>query len=501
MKKIIYGKNGPKYATAAILMFILIISPSIAAEVLTIDPVAVPQKPGGGIIELSGTSSLSPGTELTWLFANENSLIADSYPDSMDWQYEKKGTTNVFRGDENSRWIVQLDTKELIPGYYSFGITGNEALAERIIIFDNESRVADNQKLSEISPDIDYYASPNSKFVPDRSSELLSEMIEIFDCDMPSGHISSEEPVVIGNNINIDFFTIPARSAGLWLYSAFPDCNYRYFTYTGSDSYCGRCTISFNREVTSGLTPGDYYIFVEISGRHRSDLFNGDEDEYYDYLTTTPEPGDIRDWSDPKEQIIESPRSSVALEEILKANEEESKFMRFKIKVIEPWISLDDTGDLFSGEDILVSGRTNFEEKTVLTAEILPTGDNPIQKDGVLIRDIEVKIDEFGDKRFQTLFDSSAIVPGEYIIRVSDRDYRLAEDNAVIEVIDNIYNREEKEEETLIVKSYSVDPVSKTVVKLNEPAKKSPLLPVTILTGIVCIFIVLYSATLRRKRR
>ncbi|MDD4126176.1 MAG: hypothetical protein PHV39_00620 [Methanomicrobium sp.] len=481
-----------RYAIIAGFLLCLIIFPA-AAESLTINEIKEPVILGE-TIEFTGTSSLPAGTQLEWSFGADGYTGFDpfmKYPKDQFRYFEKGNTLTTQSSNGGSKYKLLLNTQNLKTGYYNFQIAGNEKLAEAIVIIDDGEKYAKSAELSEISDKIDFYKSPNSKIILDDSSKYLTDTSETNNeqtGDFPSAHISAAKSVVRGNALSIDMFTIPVRQVGLWLYSVFPDNSYRYFAKTASDN-TGKTAIFFDTDVTSNLKTGDYYVFAEISGKHYSDLIRTrPRNSSYssgDYLTITPDSGVWdRLWSDPEGKFIVSPASSIALDAALKAGEDESKYLRFKINVEDPWINLDKISDVSIGEDITISGTTNFEKGTLLNVDIIALDDKPNTKTIAWTKGTQVNTYANGQGNWRTSVNSYNLGAGEYIIRVNDREHKLTEDDAVIQIVDSTYGMENTEDDSLLVKSYSVDPVSKKVVHLNEGAEQSPIAFAVLLSGI-----------------
>lgn len=487
------GKIHCSCCIAGLIVGILVL-PASAAETLTIEPVSEPVI-AGDTVEFKGTSSLPAESQLGWSFGTEGFIVEDRYhyyPKDKFRYYDESETTTASTGKEYSKWRVLIHTHDLKPGYYNFRIGGNEAFAERVITVDNEQGIVKDTALSEISPDIDFYTSPNSKFILEGSSGHLQLMPESYRRkvpeNFPSPHISSAKTLIRGNSLEMDLFTMPERRIGIWLYSAFPDNSFRYFKSIDSKGYTGEAKIYFDTDVTANLELGDYYVFAEVAGINilETDNFRSDRG-FFASLPVIPDPNSEEIWYDPEGDRIVAPASSVALDAALKAGENEIKYLRFRITVEDPWIAIDKMEDVVLGKDIRITGTTNFEKGTVMDVEILPIVDCPSTEAVVWRGEAEVSIDTNGQENWGTSVNTYNLGAGEYIIRVSDREHKLTEDNVVIEIIDVAYGMEEAGEDSLLVRSYSVDPVSKEIVHLNEPVQKSPLSTAVVIAGNACV--------------
>ncbi|WFN36477.1 hypothetical protein L1994_10070 [Methanomicrobium antiquum] len=486
----------------ALLLLSVIVFPA-GAKCLFIDDIKEPVI-SGDKIKFTGITSVSPEKELKWSFGTENYVYEEYFKisDGEDFRYYKEGTTKTLESKTGLfRYEVFIDTNDLEQGYYNFQIAGGDCYAEASVRIGDE--INDGIETPEYFPSADFYKSPNSKIITDKKTSGLRKFAQaqMNERDfIPSPYIYSKNTVVRGNNIDISFFTTPYRNIGLWIYSVFPDNSYRYFRLTSSDVITGKADISFGPDVTSNLKKGEYYIFAEISGLNHLEAEKFDfRDSTYRYLPVTPDSGGENSlYSDVSGNDIYSPASSVALDSALKASEDEMKYLRLKINVEDPWINLEKSDEIAIGKNIIISGKTNFEEGTTLLAEIISLDDRPDTGPVVWTAKIPVSTGTDGEENFRIEVNSYKIGAGTYIVRVSDEKYKLTEDNEIIKVTDNSYAAEEGESDTLSVKSYSVDPISKKVVRLNDDAKESPvnIFLLVFITGLIVFISVLIK---RRK--
>lgn len=520
-------RSGPAKAalTGALLSSVLIscilAPPAQAAGVITINS-APETVAAGDVLEIAGETHLPAGTPMRWTFGTEGHFIHRYFPQDLLPSYYETGTTVAVPGTDTRKWEVVIDTNDLKTGYYEFQVTGGEELAAAMIIVNNKddgtgiSIAADQPGVPETE---DFYMSPGSKFVFDDSTGYTDYLEEKFGEKTPeyfaSPYLMQGTPLVRGDEFSLDFYTVPSREIGVWLYSAYPDDGYRYFQRSMSETYTGNAEIRFGSDVTSALEEGGYYIFAEVAGRHHYDGVSQEETndnyyQYFDHLPVTPEPSSGQDIFDPEGDSIESPASSIALDSALKAAEDEIKYFRFRIAVEDPWISIDSMDDPALGSGIAISGTTNFAEGTALDIEIIPLTDTP-ETDPVAWTGVaEVSTGTDGEKNWRTSVNSNLLGAGDYVIRVTDSEHGLTSDYSAIEITDNIFGTgggiatggteisggdgnggasgggSDEGGDSLVVRSYSVDPVSKEIVRLNEPAKKSPLPAAIVLAAALC---------------
>ncbi|MBP2134535.1 hypothetical protein J2128_002506 [Methanomicrobium sp. W14] len=204
----------------------------------------------------------------------------------------------------------------------------------------------------------------------------------------------------------------------------------------------------------NGCIEGDGIILNDTQSEK---LFSG---EYFLYIVS----GD--------EEFINSgyfPDTYTKLESGLNERESTNPYMKVVILSKVPWIMLDQKNipDIDSGTPLTLnlSGKTNLAEGTRLIITVDPVlTDNSYFKDQI-IEDTYAEADvEY--QRWQKNISTDGFGPGEYTLSVEAAEYNAYTDT-IFTVRNEVYS-EKPSNDSLLVKSYSVDPTTKDISKNPE---------------------------------
>ncbi|MDD4126175.1 MAG: hypothetical protein PHV39_00615 [Methanomicrobium sp.] len=399
---------------------------------------------------------------------DENKEITQNRPGT-------KEAWNSLKPDSGEKWWSALSLNDLPPGDYIFrawvmGYEDNKTIkfahvsyisadAAKIVLTDT---LFTNKSSETGLPKNSGFYAQNSYTTPGSGMNLtLSPDLSLSEGEITKGEsLSISGSVPAGNSL----FVLVCRHID-------PD-NFIYkkiITPETDDKGNILESILLSSEETKELLAAKYYIYA----------ISGTED----------------DLSKIKERICQiNPHYS-----FLKNYEDKTPYQQFVMLLKEPWIRFDNCedgalADVVAGENIIISGTTNLKTGTILTISIKSTVRPEIND--ALSKDIEVA----GGEEENTW--SAEILPdksgtGEFRVTAEDKS-GTAYASATFNIFDITYFVDNLENDSLLVQSYNVDPVSKKMVNSNETAKKSPLpvwiIPIGIAGG---LFV---SRRIRRKR-
>ncbi|MEN6610855.1 MAG: hypothetical protein ABFC24_08425 [Methanoregulaceae archaeon] len=395
----------------------LSISPVSAADPIAIDPV-----PGnltaGSVIEITGTTTLPAGTNLHYEFLREGT-------ETGGVRYgEYSGTEGIIpagTGAGSQVWKVPILTAGCSPGEYTFRI-GKEGSDDRVsakvqlvpgTIIPTPGATQSPARTMFESP---MYVSPGGSFsvktVPDLNSR--------------SSILAKGAPLIVTTA------TSPGNQIGIWITSASSMTRYTNFQMITTD---GNGNAEYMLPNTSAMRSGQYFLYIVDGGKS---------------LEVTA------DKNDPSKFL-----SADDLETELNTHEQRNPYQKFMILLEEPTIHMNDIPDATSGTPVDIGGTTNLNAGTVLTLEMYPPDIDRLDQPASTISGIPVSEGTEGRGSWHAALDTSRLPPGEYIVKVRNGS---TEATKLMVLYDSLYSANVSPSGTLLVKTYAVDPETKTVI-------------------------------------
>jgi hypothetical protein len=241
-----------------------------------------------------------------------------------------------------------------------------------------------------------------------------------------------------GAPLTINVTTSPGNSVGLWITSGFPVNNYSHFEMISADS---SGNAGFSLPDTTGMRSGQYFIFIVDGGKK---------------LEVIPD-------KDPAAFM-----TAETLEGKLKALEQLNPYRKSMILLEEPAIRMTDLPDAISGTPVEIEGTTNLNTGTVLDIGIFTPDIDRLKQPAFNISGIRVTGGADGTGVWGTVVNTSDLPPGEYIVKVRNGTVEAAR---TLVLYDSLYDAGIVPGANLTVKTYEVDPMTKTIVNVTPPRK------------------------------
>lgn len=272
-----------------------------------------------------------------------------------------------------------------------------------------------------------------------------------------------------GAPLAINVTTSPGNRVALWITSGFPVNNYSHFEMISADS---SGNAGFSLPDTTGIRSGQYFIFIVDGGKK---------------LELIPD-------KDPAAFL-----PAETLEGKLKALEQLNPYRKSMVLLEEPAIRMTDLPDAISGTPVVIEGTTNLNTGTVLDIGIFTPDIDRLKQPAFTIPGIRVTGGQDGTGIWRTVVNTSDLPPGEYIVKVRNGTVEAAR---TLVLYDRLYDAGVVPGANLTVKTYEVDPVTKTIVNVTPPRKPDtpldPGIPVIVaFAGIVGLGVVVM--TFRKK--
>lgn len=436
---------------------LLSISPVAATDRIAIDPVPA-NLTAGSIIEFTGTTTLPAGTSLQYGFsrtdAGNGSVRSGEYSGT-------EGTVPVEKGTAGQIWKVPILTQGYAPADYTFRI-GTEGDGDRVSvqvrISPKDGSPVPTTAATERSTCPEFrmpvYVSPGGTFIVKTVPDLNAR------CSI----------LAKGSLLEITVATASGNPVGIWITSASPATGYTRFRMISADR---SGTAAYDLPDTAALRSGQYFIYV-VDGGKSLEVRPG-ENESSAYIS-----GDD-------------------LETRLKAYEKQNPYQKFMILLEEPVITINENPDAVSGTPVEVAGTTNLNAGTLLDIEVVLAEIDRPKQPAFAISGVPVTEGTAGHSSWRTVINTSSLPPGEYVVKVH---HGTTEATGLMVLYDRLYDTGVSSKESLVAKTYDVDPETKTVVT-GTPAPGAGLpadpgiLALLCSAGIICLGAIVYT---RRKK-
>lgn len=421
----------PPTARALLLLLagivLLCISPVSATSQIVIDPV-----PGnlmtGSIIEISGSTTLPVGTNLHYEFsrgAEETGKVAYG-------EYSGAGgIIPVEKGAAGQVWKVPILTEGYAPAEYTFRI-GKEGSDDRVsvqvrLIPGNGTpvptpKVTQRTTCGEFTSPV--YTSPGGTLAVRTTPDLNTR------CNI----------LAKGAPLTITVATQPGNRVGIWITNGFPVNRFTRYQMISTD---GSGKAEYDLPNTTEWRSGQYFIFVVDGGTA------------------------VKVVPDEKEPSAYIPADE--LEAKLKVYEKQNPYQKFMILLEEPVIQMNEIPDAVSGTPVEISGTTNLNAGTLLDTGIFPPDIDRMNQPASTVPAIPVTDGTVGRGSWHAVIDTSDLPPGEYIVKVRTGSTEAVR---IMVLYDGLYDPGISPAGTLIAKTYSVDPETKTVIT-GTPASEA----------------------------
>jgi len=438
-------------------VLLLCVSTVAATDQIAIDP--VPQDlTTGSIIRFSGTTTLPAGTTLRYEFSRkESGTGAARYGEYSG----AEGTITVEKGTAGQVWNVPVLTEGYAPADYIFRI-GKDGSGDRVSV---EVRLAAGSGTSVPTPQATkssgcgelvspVYVSPGGTFSVKTAPDLNAR------CN----NYAKGMPLAITAAVP------PGASIGIWITSV---SQVTRFTQFQKISAGGSGTAEYHLPNTTAWKSGQYFIYV-VDGEKSLEV-QPDENNPSAYLSVD------------------------VLETKLKAYEKQNPYQKFMILLEEPVINLNKIPDAVSGTSVEMAGTTNLNAGTLLDIGVFPAENERPKQPAVAVTGIHVTVGTNGYGSWHAILDTSSLTPGEYIVKAGNGS---TEATGLMVLYDRLYDPGASSGETLVVKTYDVDPETKTVVS-GTPAQMAGLpadlgiLVLSCFAGVICLGVVVN--TIRKK--
>jgi hypothetical protein len=405
------------------------------SPVSAIDQIVINAVPGnlttGSVIEISGSTTLSVGTNLQYEFSRE---AADTGKVKYGEFSGSGGIIPVEQGAAGPVWKVPIRTEGYAPAEYTFWI-GKEGSDDRIsvqvrLIPGNGTpvpmpKVTQRAGCGEFKSPV--YISPGGTLAVRTAPDLNTR------CNI----------LAKGASLTITVATSPGNRVGIWITNGFPVNRFTRFQMISTD---GSGKAEYDLPNTSEWRSGQYFIYV-VDGGNALDVLP-DEKEPSAYI-----PADV-------------------LETKLKVYEKQNPYQKFMILLEEPAIQMNEIPDAVSGTPVEISGTTNLNAGTLLDPRIYPPDIDRMNQPAFTVPAISVTDGTAGRGSWHAVISTSDLPPGEYIVKVRTGSTEAVR---IMVLYDRLYDSGISSLGTLIAKTYSVDPETKTVIT-GTPAREAGFL-------------------------
>jgi len=406
-------------------MFLCIGTVSAAGQI-AIDPV-----PGnlttGSILVFTGTTMFPAGTNLHYEFSREGTgtgLRSGEYSGA-------EGTIAAEKGSAGGIWKVPILSNGYSPGEYLFTI-GDAGSVDRVSV---RVRLVEGVPVTMVTtptatPDAPLsfespmYVSPGGNFAVETNPNLTIR----------------RSSLAKGTPFTITVATSPGNPVGIWMTSGFPVREYTHFeTITADGSGHGKAVLPD----TTAMKSGQYFVYVVDGGKA---------------LLVVPGTGNQS-----------GSLSGDALENELKAHEQQNPYQKFMILLEEPAIRITDIPDAAFGSPVDLNGTTNLAAGTLLDVGIFLPDIHNRDQPALTVPGVTVAEGTDGYGHWRAGINTSGMPPGEYILKVRNGS---AESETIMVLYDSLYDPGPSPAESLVVRTYAVDPETKTVLT-GTPAREA----------------------------
>ncbi|WOF16286.1 hypothetical protein F1737_05945 [Methanoplanus sp. FWC-SCC4] len=162
------------------------------------------------------------------------------------------------------------------------------------------------------------------------------------------------------------------------------------------------------------------------------------------------------------------PDTNREFEEKLKETEVKNPYLKVMLLAEEPWIYYDQQiiADVPLGKPVTIKGTTNLAVGTSLFVTVEPTStDDPLFHDQIIEVIQVTKGDDYN--LWELTFQTSELGFGEYIISVEGADITV-DSVSIFNIYDETYAAENPGNDSILVKSYSIDSDSKNLAENSE---------------------------------
>ncbi|WP_292347212.1 hypothetical protein [Methanoregula sp. PtaB.Bin085] len=421
----------PTTARALLLLLagivLLCISPVSATSQIVIDPV-----PGnlmtGSIIELSGSTTLPVGTNLQYEFSRE---AADTGKVKYGEYSGAGGIIPVEKGAAGQIWKVPIITEGYAPAEYTFRI-GKEGSDDRVSV---QVRLIPGNGTPVPTPK----ATQGTRCAEFKSPVYISPGGTLAVRTLPDLNTRCNI-LAKGAPLRITVATSPGNRVGIWITNGFPVNRFTRYQMISAD---GVGKAEFDLPNTTEWRSGQYFIYVVDGGKTLEVL--PDEKEPSAYI-----PAD-------------------ELETKLKVYEKQNPYQKFMILLEEPVIQMNEIPDAVSGTPVEISGTTNLNAGTLIDTGIYPPDIDRMNQPASTVPAIPVADGTTGYGSWHAVINTSDLPPGEYIVKVRTGSTEAVR---IMVLYDRLYDPGISPSGTLIAKTYSVDPETKTVIT-GTPAREA----------------------------
>jgi hypothetical protein len=255
----------------------------------------------------------------------------------------------------------------------------------------------------------------------------------------------------------------PGEKIGIWMTSGFPVTRYTGFGITSADE-SGHAV--YNLPNTTSFRSGQYFIYV-VEGKKALEF--------------------VPDEKDPTAYI-----PAEDLERGLKAHEQQNPYRKMMVLLEEPAIRMNSIPDTISGIPVNLSGTTNLNAGTLLDIEIVLPDVDRLKQPAFNISGIPVIGGLNGNGSWNASVDTQKLPPGEYIVTVHNASVEAV---GLMVLYDSLYDTGIPDGRNLLVRTYEVDPTTKTVIN-GTPARKAgftaagEMLAIACTAGIICLGVI-----------
>jgi hypothetical protein len=340
-----------------------------------------------------------------------------------------EGIIPVETGAFGQVWKVPVLTEGYAPAEYTFRIGkegSDDHVSVRVRLAQGTSAPTPKatQPADRVMFESPVYASPGGNFTVETIPDLKTR-----------GNILAK-----GALLKITVATSPGNSVGIWITSGFPVTNYTHFQRISAD---GSGNADCDLPNTTGFRSGQYFIYMVDGGKALEVI--PDEKEPSVYIAA-----DI-------------------LETKLKVHEQQNPYQKFMILLEEPVITMNEIPDAISGTVVEIEGTTNLNDGTLMSIGIFPPDIDRLNQPAFTVSGIPVVEGTTGYGSWHATINTSDLPPGEYIVKVHSGSVEAAR---IMVLYDGLYDPGIAPAGTLITKTYTVDPETKTVIT-GTPAPKA----------------------------
>ena len=408
--------------TQATLLFLagvllLCIGPVSATTQIAIDPVSG-NLITGSIIKISGTTILPVGTNLHYEFSPE---MTDTGGVRYGDYSGAEGIAAVERDTAGQVWSVPILTEGYAPGGYIFRIGkegSDDFVSVRIEIVPGAAAPTPKatQPAARVTFESPLYVSPGGTFAVGTIPDLNTR----------------HNILAKGAPLAITVATSPGNSVGFWITSASSITMFTQFKMIYAD---GSGNAGYVLPDTTALKSGQYFVYV-VDGGNALEVV-------------------------PDSKYPSAFRSVEELETELNAHEQQNPYQKFMILLEEPVIRMNDIPDATSGTTMEIAGTTNLNAGTLLDIGIFLPDINRPDQPALTVSGIPVAGDINGYCEWHAVINTSGMPPGEYIVKVRNGSVEAVR---IMVLYDSLYDTGGSSGGSLVVKTYEVDPETKTVI-------------------------------------